>query len=163
MDRYAKGDTRMYHFQLKINRWHSLWACVCIFLSVGCQTLSLPAIDPTGNRIFSNGWTGVNPIHGSPSNGYPSQQPAYQTPPEPPQCVQGNDGTDKKLCKGVFFLFVKRKNPFFNSINFKTTRVKHKRISTTRIQVIYPIKSTNKIIHLLQIYYHIVIAKKHKK
>jgi len=100
MDRYAKGDTRMYHFQLKINRWHCLWACVCMFVSVGCQTLSFPAIDPTGNRIFSNDWTGINPIHGSPSDGYPSQQPAYQTPPEPPPCVQGNTGADKKLCKG---------------------------------------------------------------
>ncbi len=77
--------------------------------------------------------------------------------------MRNNKVLDKKLCKGVFFLFVKRKNPLFSSINFKTIKVKHKRISTTRIQVIYPIKSTNKIIHLLQIYYHRVIVKKHKK
>lgn len=63
---------------------------------VGCNSLSLPAIDPTGNRIFSGApLQFVNPH--DPNNGYPSQQPAYQAPPEPPACVQQGD---KKLCKG---------------------------------------------------------------
>jgi len=63
---------------------------------VGCNTLSLPAIDTTGNRIFSGApLQFVNPH--DPNNGYPSQQPAFQTPPDPPACVQQGD---KKLCKG---------------------------------------------------------------
>ena len=63
---------------------------------VGCNTLSLPAIDPTGNRIFSGApLQFINPH--DPNNGYPSQQPAYQAPPDPPACVQQGD---KKLCKG---------------------------------------------------------------
>lgn len=62
----------------------------------GCNTLSLPAIDPTGNRIFSGAPLQLINPH-DPNNGYPSQQPAYQTPPKPPVCVQEGD---KKLCKG---------------------------------------------------------------
>ncbi len=65
----------------------------------GCQTLSLPAIDPTGNRIFSNEFTKIVNPH-DPSNGYPSQQPAFQAPPNPPACMQGKDGSPKKLCQG---------------------------------------------------------------
>ena len=69
---------------------------VGLMLLGGCNTLSLPAIDPSGNRIFSGGLTQlVNPHDGN--NGYPSQQPAFQTPPDPPACVQQGD---KKLCKG---------------------------------------------------------------
>jgi hypothetical protein len=67
-----------------------------LMFSVGCNTLSLPAIDPSGNRIFSGGpLQFVNPH--DPNNGYPTQQPAYQTPPNPPACVQEGN---KKLCKG---------------------------------------------------------------
>ena len=69
-----------------------------LFLS-GCQNLSLPAIDPTGNRIFTNQWTPVLAPH-DPNNGYPSTAPAFQNPPEPPPCIQGKAGSDKKLCKG---------------------------------------------------------------
>ena len=77
-----------------------LWLFCCAFTSLsGCNTLSLPAIDPTGNRIFSNGLTTLVNPH-DPNNGYPSQQPAYQAPPTPPACMQGYDGTEKKLCKG---------------------------------------------------------------
>ena len=68
----------------------------------GCNTLSLPAIDPTGNRIFAGGpnaFTRIVSPH-DPNNGYPSQQPAFQTPPSPPPCMQGTDGREKKLCKG---------------------------------------------------------------
>lgn len=90
----------MYHFQFKTQFWQGLCACLCAAVLGGCQTLSLPAIDPTGNRIFSETPTTLNPIHGSPNNGYPSQQPAYQTPPKPPACIQGSNGQEKKLCKG---------------------------------------------------------------
>ena len=73
-----------------------------VFMSFmsGCRTLSLPAIDPTGNRIFTNLGNIRTPIVSphNPNNGYPSQQPAFQAPPEPPKCLQA--GTDKKLCKG---------------------------------------------------------------
>jgi uncharacterized repeat protein (TIGR01451 family) len=65
----------------------------------GCKTLSLPAIDPTGNRIFSGGVTNIVSPH-DPNNGYPSTAPAYQNPPEPPACMQGTDGSEKKLCQG---------------------------------------------------------------
>jgi uncharacterized repeat protein (TIGR01451 family) len=68
-------------------------------ISAGCQTLSLPAIDPTGNRIFTNQFTTILTPH-DPNNGYPSTQPAFQAPPEPPPCIQGANGTNKKLCKG---------------------------------------------------------------
>ncbi len=78
--------------------WVTLLCCALTSLS-GCTTLSLPAIDPTGNRIFSNGLTTLVNPH-DPNNGYPSQQPAYQAPPTPPACMQGYDGTEKKLCKG---------------------------------------------------------------
>lgn len=70
----------------------SLW-------STGCKTLSLPAIDPSGNRIFNGQWTPVVGPH-DPNNGYPSTAPAYQTPPEPPPCMQGSDGKKGKLCQG---------------------------------------------------------------
>jgi hypothetical protein len=83
----------------KCTRWMSFWCLllVCSALLSGCRTLSLPAIDPTGNRIFSpNNVTSINPHHG-PESGYPSQAPAFQTPPEPPACTQGNNG---KLCQG---------------------------------------------------------------
>ena len=48
--------------------------------------------------------------------------------------------------------------------------LKHKAMSMTRIQAIYLIKSTNKITHMLEIFYHAVmlifchiVMKKHKK
>ncbi len=83
-------------------------ASFIVFLS-GCQTLSLPAIDPTGNRIFTpNGFTTLINPH-DPNNGYPSTQPAFQAPPNPPACTQTGD---KKLCKGCLSgkgCFAKRK------------------------------------------------------
>lgn len=74
------------------------WAVVVLAVFIaGCQTLSLPAIDTTGNRIFdfnrSLQW--VNPH--DPNNGYPSTAPAFQQPPTPPACVQTGE---KKLCQG---------------------------------------------------------------
>ncbi len=78
--------------------------CLCLaFASLsGCNTLSLPAIDPTGNRIFAGGTNPftklINP-HDS-NNGYPSQQPSFQTPPNPPPCLQGDNGNERQLCKG---------------------------------------------------------------
>ena len=84
---------------------HSLsliFLCIAFACNNGCHTLSLPAIDPTGNKIFAsgpNGYTNIVSPH-DPNNGYPSNQPAFQTPPAPPACMQGNDGTEKKLCKG---------------------------------------------------------------
>jgi len=75
------------------------WIAITNFIAFlsGCQTLSLPAIDPTGNRIFApNGFTKLINPH-DPNNGYPSTQPAFQTPPNPPACTQTGD---KKLCKG---------------------------------------------------------------
>lgn len=74
-----------------------LWFASFIAFLGGCQTLSLPAIDPTGNRIFTpNGFTTLINPH-DPNNGYPSTQPAFQAPPNPPACTQTGD---KKLCKG---------------------------------------------------------------
>ena len=76
--------------------------CIAFACNNGCNTLSLPAIDPTGNRIFTggpNGFTNLVSPH-DPNNGYPSNQPAFQTPPTPPACMQGTDGSEKKLCKG---------------------------------------------------------------
>lgn len=67
-----------------------VWLLVTLLLfQTGCKTLSLPAIDPTGNRIFSNQWTSVVSPHGA-DNGYPSQQPAFQAPPPPPQCADAS-------------------------------------------------------------------------
>ncbi|AMV33177.1 hypothetical protein VN12_13710 [Pirellula sp. SH-Sr6A] len=65
--------------------------------ATGCQTISLPAIDPSGNRLFdpNRPLTFVSPH--DPNNGYPSTAPAFQTPPTPPRCVQTGE---KKLCKG---------------------------------------------------------------
>jgi uncharacterized repeat protein (TIGR01451 family) len=66
-----------------------------ILLNSGCQTLSLPAIDPSGNRLFTN-----NPVQfvrpHDPNNGYASTAPAFQTPPTPQKCGQG----DGKKCQG---------------------------------------------------------------
>ncbi len=79
-----------------------IFLCLAVASLSGCNTLSLPAIDPTGNRIFAGG---INPFtklinpH-DPNNGYPSQQPSFQTPPNPPPCMQGASGSEKKLCKG---------------------------------------------------------------
>lgn len=65
--------------------------------ATGCQTISLPAIDPTGNRLFdpNRPLTFISPH--DPNNGYPSTAPAFQTPPTPPRCVQTGE---KKLCQG---------------------------------------------------------------
>ncbi len=86
-----------------------LWFASVIAFLGGCQTLSLPAIDPTGNRIFApNGFTTLINPH-DPNNGYPSTQPAFQAPPNPPACTQTGD---KKLCKGCLSgkgCFAKRK------------------------------------------------------
>ena len=88
-----------------------LLLCLASFIAFlgGCQTLSLPAIDPTGNRIFTpNGFTTLINPH-DPNNGYPSTQPAFQAPPNPPACTQTGD---KKLCKGCLSgkgCFAKRK------------------------------------------------------
>ena len=79
-----------------------IFLCFAFACNNGCHTLSLPAIDPTGNKIFAsgpNGYTNIVSPH-DPNNGYPSNQPAFQTPPPPPACMQGNDGSEKKLCKG---------------------------------------------------------------
>ncbi len=67
------------------------------FGATGCQTLSLPAIDTTGNRLFdfNRPLQFVNPH--DPNNGYPSTAPAYQHPPTPPKCTQTGE---KKLCQG---------------------------------------------------------------
>jgi uncharacterized repeat protein (TIGR01451 family) len=73
--------------------------CIVVGFFGGCKTLSLPAIDPTGNRIFTHQGTTIVAPH-DPNNGYPSKQPAFQTPPEPPACMQGGDGAEKKLCNG---------------------------------------------------------------
>lgn len=76
------------------------WLFVVLLISqTGCKTLSLPAIDPTGNRIFSNQWTTIVSPHG-PDSGYPSQQPAFQAPPPPPQCVDASlpDAPNTKGC-----------------------------------------------------------------
>ena len=69
----------------------------------GCQTLTLPRIDPTGNRIFAPGGTTlVNPL--TPASGYPSTAPAFQAPPTPPKCIDG----DK--CKGCLGCLSKKNN-----------------------------------------------------
>ncbi len=78
---------------------------VTSLVSSGCKTISLPAIDPVGNGIFSGQSTTLISPHGD--NGYPSTAPAFQTPPEPPKCVHGSPmaggktGTGCKLCKGL--------------------------------------------------------------
>jgi uncharacterized repeat protein (TIGR01451 family) len=96
-----KGVIGMSLTQLSKKQLIPQCALGCIFLLIsGCKTLSLPAIDPSGNRIFAPQTTTINPIHGGPSDGYPSQQPAYQTPPDPPECLNGKTGSDRKLCKG---------------------------------------------------------------
>ena len=78
----------------------ALWIAVLSLLSLtGCQTLSLPAIDPTGNRIFSNATTTLINPH-DPNNGYPSTQPAFQAPPNPPKCLANTTGTPQGRCKG---------------------------------------------------------------
>ncbi len=84
--------------QLGSVAWTALLLLASVF-ATGCQTLSLPAIDPTGNRIFSNDFTKLVDPH-DPNNGYPSTQPAFQQPPNPPACIQGKDGSPKKLCQG---------------------------------------------------------------
>lgn len=76
------------------------WCPFILFLlsgASGCQTISLPAIDPSGNRLFdpNRPLTFISPH--DPNNGYPSTAPAFQTPPTPPRCVQTGE---KKLCKG---------------------------------------------------------------
>jgi uncharacterized repeat protein (TIGR01451 family) len=70
----------------------SLWLAVLMGLT-GCQTLSLPRIDPSGNRIFTGGATTLINPH-DPNNGYPSTAPAFQDPPDPPKCLGG------EKCKG---------------------------------------------------------------
>jgi uncharacterized repeat protein (TIGR01451 family) len=66
-----------------------------VLLTAGCQTLSLPAIDPTGNRLFTSTPMQFVGPH-DPNNGYASTAPAFQTPPTPPKCGQG----DGKKCQG---------------------------------------------------------------
>ena len=66
-----------------------------VLMNSGCQTLSLPAIDPSGNRLFTNTPMQFVRPH-DPNNGYASTAPAFQTPPTPPKCGQG----DGKKCQG---------------------------------------------------------------
>ncbi len=74
-------------------RFGLLFSLLVITL-VGCKTLSLPAIDPNGGRIFSGQTTTLVSPHGT-GNGYPSQSPMFQAPPEPKKCVHGTPaGTD---------------------------------------------------------------------
>ena len=97
MARMASAIFRPLHFNATAGRVCLLGIASVIAFLGGCQTLSLPAIDPTGNRIFTpNGFTTLINPH-DPNNGYPSTQPAFQTPPNPPACTQTGD---KKLCKG---------------------------------------------------------------
>ena len=78
---------------------------LCLGL-VGCKTLTIPAINPNGGTIFSGQTTTLVSPHG-PASGYPSQGPAYQTPPEPKKCMHGvpsgsggKVGGGCKLCAG---------------------------------------------------------------
>lgn len=75
----------------------------CLLLS-GCKTLTIPAINPNGGTIFNGQTTTLVSPHG-PASGYPSQGPAYQTPPEPKKCMHGvpntssgGPGSGCKLC-----------------------------------------------------------------
>ena len=83
-----------------------------LFLLNGCQTLTLPRIDPTGNRIFAPGGTTlVNPL--APASGYPSTAPAFQAPPTPPKCIDGEN------CKGCLGCLSKKN---YNSAEFERGR-----------------------------------------
>jgi uncharacterized repeat protein (TIGR01451 family) len=83
-----------------------------LFLLSGCQTLTLPRIDPTGNRIFAPGGTTlVNPL--TPASGYPSTAPAFQEPPTPPKCIDG------EKCKGCLGCLSKKNH---NSADFERGR-----------------------------------------
>lgn len=94
-------------FSAKYRASQSLTACVGLIASLvvslisGCQTLTLPRIDPTGNRIFAPGGTAlVNPL--GPAGGYPSTAPAFRDPPTPPKCI------DDENCKGCLSCFSKK-------------------------------------------------------
>lgn len=83
--------------------WIVLIIGFTVLLFTGCQTLTLPRIDPTGNRIFAPGNTTlVNPF--SPANGYPSTAPAFRDPPKPPKCINGES------CQGCLSCFTKKGN-----------------------------------------------------
>ncbi|XZE17789.1 hypothetical protein SH449x_003068 [Pirellulaceae bacterium SH449] len=83
--------------------WIVLIAGFAGLLFAGCQTLTLPRIDPTGNRIFAPGGTTIiNPL--SPTNGYPSTAPAFRDPPKPPKCIDGES------CQGCLSCFTKKGN-----------------------------------------------------
>lgn len=77
------------------------------FLLVGCQTLSIPRIDPTGQRIFlpEPYRVGLSDVFThTDRNGLPTRSgifpdPAYQTPPTPPACLDGTGNCRNPLCK----------------------------------------------------------------
>ncbi len=75
----------------------------------GCHTLSLPAIDQSGNRLFApNQSTSVVNPH-DPNNGYPSTAPAYRDPPNPPKCTHGGGKPCAGCLAGKGCLFNKKK------------------------------------------------------
>ncbi len=103
---------------VRIRAAQSITACVGLIAALvvsllsGCQTLTLPRIDPTGNRIFAPGGTTlVNPL--GPSGGYPSTAPAFRDPPAPPKCLDGEN------CKGCLGCFSKKNG---NSADFERGR-----------------------------------------
>ncbi len=79
--------------------------------TTGCQSLSIPRIDPTGQRIFLPEPYRVGPsdiFTHTDRNGLPTSSgilpdPAFQTPPTPPPCIDGspNTGSNKPICEDL--------------------------------------------------------------
>ncbi len=63
---------------------------VIALLSTGCQTLTIPAFDPSGNRIFASTPTQLTlpQLHG-PTGTSIVPNPSYPEPQPPAHCLQG--------------------------------------------------------------------------
>ena len=76
------------------------WIALCAVTTVGCKSLSLPRIDPSGRRIFLPSDQNVAPaVPSSPTATcgiFP--RPAYTTPQLPPPCPPGFPGDSTAGC-----------------------------------------------------------------
>ncbi len=70
--------------------WWSVALVFCVFLSSGCATLTIPAFDPSGNRIFASQPTQLTlpQLHG-PTGTSIVPNASFPEPPNPPACLQG--------------------------------------------------------------------------
>ncbi len=72
------------------SRFFVAFALILLSLN-GCARCRIPAIDPSGNRLFSGNLTQINlpRLHASDQNVGVIPTPGYREPPPPPACLEG--------------------------------------------------------------------------